>query len=126
MSDYEPDYAASQALLPVAAAVPQPKYALVEIFGHRTHWGEVREVEAFGTKLLEVADGDTGKLHRYGGASIFSLTNLTAEEYEAHLADVRARRLRDAEYEARWKREREERMAREKAGLAVYEEELPL
>jgi hypothetical protein len=67
------------------------EWALVEIMGHRTHWGRVREEERFGTKMLrvdvpsierkpaEVEGGEpiaifTWSTHYYGGASIFSFT----------------------------------------------------
>lgn len=75
------------------------EWALVEVMGHRSHWGRVREEERFGTKMLRVdvpnfektADlevvGDaesagiqpaeptiTWSTHYYSGAAIFSFT----------------------------------------------------
>lgn len=56
------------------------EYAVVEIFGHRSHAGRIFEVERFGTKLLRIdvpKDGDFAAgftSHFYGGSSIFSLT----------------------------------------------------
>jgi hypothetical protein len=56
------------------------QYAVVEIFGHRSHAGRVREVEQYGTKMLRIdvpKDGDFEAgftSHFYGGASIFSMT----------------------------------------------------
>lgn len=71
------------------------EWMLVEIMGHRTHWGRAREEELFGAKMLRI---DVPKLifseqpdpemprvnfdppriqwvsHYYGGASIFSFT----------------------------------------------------
>ena len=39
-----------------SSEAPAPAWALVEIFGHRQHWGEIRDVEIAGGKLLEVRD----------------------------------------------------------------------
>lgn len=83
----------------------EPAYAMVEIFGHRQHWAEIRDVEIAGGKLLEVRDVDTQKVHLYGSGAIFSLTMLSATEIEAHIADVKRRR----EEADRWRRESEER-----------------
>ena len=103
---------------------PKPTWALVEIFGHRQHWGEIRDVEIAGGKLLEVRDVDTDKVHMYGASAIFSLTPLTQSEVDAHIAVVRRRRER----EERWEREREERaQARLAAPEAeTREDEFPL
>ena len=61
-------------------------WALVEIFGHRSHAGRVRQEERFGAKMLRIdvpvggdADANGWRTHYYGGASIFSIT-LTDEE----------------------------------------------
>ena len=55
--------------------------AVVEIFGHRTHAGFIREEERFGAKMIRIdvpTNGDVDhpvwETHWYGGASIFSLT----------------------------------------------------
>jgi hypothetical protein len=57
------------------------EWAIVEIFGHRSHAGRVREEERFGAKMLRIdvpKDGDASangwETHYYGGASIFSFT----------------------------------------------------
>lgn len=57
------------------------EWAIVEIFGHRTHAGRTREEERFGTKMLRVdvpVRGDAAahgwSTHYYGGAAIFSFT----------------------------------------------------
>ena len=56
------------------------EFAVVEIFGHRTHAGRIREVEHFGAKMVRVdipIDGDPSKgweTRLYGGASIFSVS----------------------------------------------------
>lgn len=64
-------------------------WMMVEIFGHRKHWGRGMEVERFGSKMLRIdvptvewstpAEGDQPKpvitgwtTMFYGGASIFS------------------------------------------------------
>jgi hypothetical protein len=55
--------------------------AVVEIFGHRSHAGFIREEERFGAKMIRIdvpkngdADHPIWETHWYGGASIFSLT----------------------------------------------------
>jgi len=59
---------------------PKDQFAVVEIFGHRSHAGRISEVEQFGTKRLRIdvpRDGDFEAgftSHFYGGASIFSMT----------------------------------------------------
>jgi hypothetical protein len=75
------------------------EWALVEIMGHRSHWGRVREEERFGAKMLRidvpsfkktaelevVGDSSSASVqppepevvwstHYYGGPSIFSFT----------------------------------------------------
>lgn len=62
------------------------EWAMVEIFGHRSHAGRVREEERFGAKLLRIdvpIKGDPAangwETHWYGGSSIFSFT-LTDED----------------------------------------------
>lgn len=56
------------------------EWALVEVFGHRQHWGRIREVEKFGTKLLAIDVPKTDapdapfRTHLYGGGAIFSVT----------------------------------------------------
>lgn len=68
------------------------EWMLVEIFGHRSHWGKGKEVERFGSKMLRIdvpqvewseptGDKPTSEpivvgwvTHFYGGASIFSNT----------------------------------------------------
>jgi len=60
------------------------EWAIVEIMGHRKHFGRIREVEQFGAKMMRVdvpTDGDPATkgwtTHFYTGASIFSLTYTT-------------------------------------------------
>lgn len=74
-----------------AVAQPLPdapawEWALVEIFGHRSHAGRAREEERFGAKMLRIdvpIDGDPAvkgwRTHFYGGSSIFSYA-LTDED----------------------------------------------
>lgn len=75
-----------------AAADEGFEWMLVEIFGHRTHWGRGKEVERFGSKMLRIdipqvewseptVDQPAPEpvvvgwvTHFYGGASIFSNT----------------------------------------------------
>lgn len=69
----------------VAEEPPPPvsdgwEWAVVEIFGHRSHAGRCREEERFGAKMLRIdipIDGDPAKgwkTHFYGGSSVFSYT----------------------------------------------------
>ena len=100
----------------------EPSYAMVEIFGHRQHWAEIRDVEIAGGRLLEVRDVDTQKVHLYGSAAIFSLTMLTAEEIDAHRTDVKRRQ----EESERWLRKVLERQqARLDAPETGEDDELP-
>lgn len=66
-----------------AQAIPEPsdgwEWARVEIMGHRTHYGRVREEERFGSKMIRIDIPTAGepalngwKSVFYGGASIFS------------------------------------------------------
>ena len=62
------------------------EWGIVEIFGHRSHAGRIREEERFGSKMMRIDVPQKGdpekhgwKTHWYGGASIFSLT-LTDED----------------------------------------------
>ena len=57
------------------------EWMLVEIMGHREHWGRTRQEERFGAKMLRIdvpVKGDPEKhgweTHYYGGVSIFSFT----------------------------------------------------
>lgn len=79
------------------------EWAMVEVFGHRSHVGRVREEERFGVKMLridvpvitepraapvEAADAMPAiewSTHYYPGASIFSFT-LTDEKSVMHAA----------------------------------------
>lgn len=52
-------------------------WAHLEIMGHRSHYGMVREIRAYGTKLIEIQCLDdkcglTDERHQYGGGAIFS------------------------------------------------------
>lgn len=74
-----------------ADGAPAPDvWACVEIFGHRKHYGRIREVERFATKMLRVdvptqtaapllGEAETFETFMYGGGAIFSLTPMTEE-----------------------------------------------
>ena len=66
------------------------EWAVVEVFGHRSHAGMIREVERFGTKMLRIdvpGEGDSiFATHFYGGAAIFSIRHCT-EEYARTVAE---------------------------------------
>jgi hypothetical protein len=74
--------------LPSDDLPPPDIWACVEIFGHRKHYGRVREVERFGTKMLRVdvpslsaapllGEAERFETFLYGGAAIFSFTPMT-------------------------------------------------
>jgi hypothetical protein len=88
-----------------AETAPSPTYAFVEIFGHRQHYAEIRDVALAGGKLLEVRDIDTEKVHLYGAAAIFSLTIMSVSEVESHRSDMKRRR----EAAEKWESVREHR-----------------
>jgi hypothetical protein len=75
---------------PADGAPPPEVWACVEIFGHRKHYGRVREVDRFATKMLRIdvplsagapllGEAETFETFMYGGAAIFSLTPMTEE-----------------------------------------------
>lgn len=75
---------------PQDSGAPTDIWACVEIFGHRKHYGRVREVEKFGAKLLRIdvpiavsapllGEEERFETHLYGGSSIFSFTPMTEE-----------------------------------------------
>lgn len=88
----------------------KPSYAMVEIFGHRQHYGEIRDVEIAGGKLLEVRDVDTEKVHLYGSSAIFSLTPLTQDEIDAHVADVKRRKDDEERWRQKYAADRQARL----------------
>lgn len=75
---------------PIDAAPPPDIWACVEIFGHRKHYGRVKEIERFGCKMLRVdvpgqsaapllGEEQVFETFIYGGNAIFSLTPMTEE-----------------------------------------------
>lgn len=86
-------------------APPPELWACVEIFGHRKHYGRVREIERFGTKMLRVdvpcgsaapllGENEKFETYLYGGASIFSFSPMT---------EGAARKWAEAERPKPWK-----------------------
>lgn len=76
--------------IPDGGSPPPEIWACVEIFGHRKHYGRIKEVERFGTKMLRVdvpkqsaapllGEIELFETFLYGGSSIFSLTPMTEE-----------------------------------------------
>lgn len=70
----------------VPADEPGWEWMAVEVFGHRSHAGRVREEERFGAKMLRIdvpvggdPDAKGWQTHFYGGASIFSLRLIDRE-----------------------------------------------
>jgi hypothetical protein len=67
------------------------EWMLVEIMGHRAHWGRARQEERFGAKMLRIDVPNKGdaathgwSTHYYGGASIFSFTLTDEATVMAH------------------------------------------
>lgn len=102
---------------------PAPVYALVEIFGHRQHYGEIRDVEIAGGKLLEVRDVDTGVAHMYGAAAIFSLTPMTQVEIDVHIADRKRRQEAYKRYQSECEARAQAMLAAPDAGAAEEDDD---
>lgn len=71
--------------------MPQGDWVLLEVFGHRRHWGLISEIERFGTKMARIDEYRPGeaepvRTHFYGGASIFSITSITEEMARRRIA----------------------------------------
>ena len=93
------------------AADSAREYALVEIFGHRSHYAEISDVERAGAKLLRVHDVDTDQVHFYGGAAIFSMTVISKARIDAHIEERAQRKKMEEDREARWRAEEDARKA---------------
>lgn len=57
-------------------------WARVELMGHRVRYGQIREVEMFGTKLLrvDVHTSATVTTEFYGGSAIYCLRPISEED----------------------------------------------
>lgn len=70
-------------------------WAIVELMGHRRRAGRISEVEAYGTKLLQVdiPTPDGGFVsEQYGGAAIYAIrpsTETIARDYAESMGDPR-------------------------------------
>lgn len=77
------------------AAPSQPPFetwARLEIMGHRTHYGLIREVEVFGTKMLRIDTvGEDAGTHVYGAQAIYGITVMTEEDCRKAVAPYRPR-----------------------------------
>ncbi len=67
-----------------ADATREGEWVLLEIFGHRRHFGLLTEIERFGSKLARMDEYRPGEdqpanTHYYGGAAIFSITPITED-----------------------------------------------
>jgi hypothetical protein len=87
---------------PSDGSPPPELWACVEIFGHRKHYGRIKEIERFGTKMLRVdvpkqtaapllGEVEQFETFLYGGGSIFSLTPMTEEAARAWAETERPR-----------------------------------
>lgn len=92
MADYIADRVADwlDGIQPVDGSPAPDIWACVEVFGHRKHYGRIKEVERFGTKMLRVDvplaasapllnEDAKYETFLYGGSAIFSLTPMTEE-----------------------------------------------
>ncbi len=75
----------------IAGDQPRGEWVMLEIFGHRRHWGLLTEIERFGTKLARIDEfvpdtADPVATHFYGGGSIFSVTPVTEETARKQVA----------------------------------------
>ena len=75
---------------PADGTPPPELWACVEVFGHRKHYGRIKEIERFGSKMLRVdvptqasapllGESEKFETFLYGGGAIFSLTPMTEE-----------------------------------------------
>jgi hypothetical protein len=68
-------------------------HARVELLGHRSYLGRIREVERYGAHMGEVqellASGEYGDVHTFGGKAIHTLTPVTLEEALRELRPIR-------------------------------------
>lgn len=67
---------------------PAGEWVLLEIFGHRRHFGFLTEIGRFGSKLARIDEYRPGEdtpaaTHYYGGGAIFSVTPVTEETARA-------------------------------------------
>lgn len=89
LADFEAEIIARSPAPPGTA-----QWARVELFGHRMHWGLTREVDAYGTKMLQISvpgpkPGEFAAHVLYGGSSIFSFLACTEERARKATADQR-------------------------------------
>lgn len=73
---------------PEPEAAPE-EYALVEIMGHRRHYGTIAEVLRFGVAMILVHDLVNDVVHFYGGPAIYGITNMPKDECLAAVAQQR-------------------------------------
>jgi hypothetical protein len=72
---------------------PWTGHARVELMGHRSYLGRIREIEAYGTRLGEVEEllpsGEYGDVHQFGGKSVYVIQPI---QLEAALKELRPTR----------------------------------
>ncbi|MDE2232543.1 MAG: hypothetical protein KGJ90_00225 [Patescibacteria group bacterium] len=80
---------------------PNDIWARVEIFGHRSHTGKLREIEILGVKMLRIdvpikqaapllKEEEIFETFIYGGAAIFSIIPMTEEAAREHAKKERS------------------------------------
>lgn len=77
------------------------EWAMVEIFGHRRHYGRIQEIERFGAKFLRIdvigiESDEPFESMDYAGAAIFSLLPVTEELARKRAQDERPRPYKPA------------------------------
>lgn len=101
-----PESAATKESDLTAGAPQQPfeTWARLEIMGHRTHYGLIREIEVFGTKMLRIDTiGDDAGTHVYGAAAIYGIAVMTEEDCRKAAAPYTSRpRLTHVPYERKY------------------------
>lgn len=68
-------------------------HSRVELMGHRSYLGRIREIDRYGSRLGEVqellASGEYGETHLWGGRALHTLTPITLDAALGELRDVR-------------------------------------
>ena len=68
---------------PNQADPPWTGHARVELMGHRSYLGRIREIDRYGSRLGEVqellASGEYGETHLFGGKSVYEIREVSLE-----------------------------------------------
>lgn len=65
-------------------AAPWTGHARVELLGHRSYLGRIREVERYGAHMGEVQEllpsGEYGDVHQFGGKGVYEIRSVSLED----------------------------------------------